>query len=153
MFSVLVMTMMVAQRKEKCRAIVWEIFHQIIYSKDGLPPRVKLCLCLGMGGAACNGDFICIQQSQGTQTDHPHSPLKFPHPIIITKQVKEHYSDPNNFLRVFHHTTLSTKTYLWYHEHWQLLVDLDGGVKVEWDNPQGNNSARAGDRSCCWSVV
>ena len=49
-------------------------------------------------------EIILIQQSQGIQTDLPNTPPWYPHPITITTQVQEHFSNPKDFLGVFHHS-------------------------------------------------
>ena len=43
--------------------------------------------------------------------DYDHAGPGFPHPHIITKQVKKHWPNPKDFLRVFNHTLdgLNTK--------------------------------------------
>ena len=58
-----------------------------------------------------------IAVTQGTQTNFPYVPPNYPHPTIVAKQVKEHYPDPNEFLRVFNHTLDTLYTTSPYQPH------------------------------------
>ena len=55
-------------------------------------------------------EVISHQKDQETQTYLRYTPPPYPNPVTVATQVKEHYPNPETFLKVFHHTLDSLYT-------------------------------------------
>ena len=83
-----------------------------------------------MSEKSSSPEIVAIQHNHAVQTD-PHP---FPHPIALAKLVKEHYSQPEHFLNIFH-STLDSLYSPPPHQHKRPSPDVFREVPTEHSTP------------------